>query len=285
VIVRNRIASEIARRAGGRHRALGRRCGGNARALGAGVAGERGKTEAQGVGTTSNHARLPRKSGTRPKLSPGRDDSARPGSAPAGRSGEAVSEMVADRLCIVCDSAEQTGCARCLPIAAHVVEPGYRRDSSLLRKSPSLGRPGNVYPCRIVVIAHRKDHGIDVTLATVGKSYTSLFGVDAAGHHLDACSTQRPKLEIQSRCYVEHTHEPAGNASFVCCEQARAQSKLCRVDSEYALKAEVAPMAGGEYDAVAWRELKRDLLAGRAITDDHHTTSDDLRWVAVCGCI
>lgn len=44
-------------------------------------------------------------------------------------------------------------------------------------------------------------------------------------------------------------------------------------------------MAGGEHDAVAWRELKRDLSAGRAITDDHHTTSDDLRWVAVCGCI
>src|SRR5690606_33322483 len=84
VIVRNRIASEITRRAGGRHRALGRRCGGSARALGAGVADERGKTEAQNGGTTSNHARLPRKSGTRPKLSPGRDDSARPESAPAG---------------------------------------------------------------------------------------------------------------------------------------------------------------------------------------------------------
>src|SRR5690606_32629360 len=84
LIVGNRIASEITRQTGGRHRARRRNRGATARALGAGVAGERAKTEAQNCDATSVHARLPRKPAAVRNCRRSGAPSARHGRTPAG---------------------------------------------------------------------------------------------------------------------------------------------------------------------------------------------------------
>lgn len=91
-----------------------------------------------------------------------------------------MGQTSANGICVVCDSTDEPGGTRRLPIAPHIVETGYRRDSSLLEKSRSLGRTWDVYPCRIVFIAHRENHGIEVTLTTVREGHPLILRIDAA---------------------------------------------------------------------------------------------------------